>query len=363
MSKRWASLLSFIFIFLISALIASCYQEKGDSQQEGINSSVVIGCGLSETLSLLKIEDNLNFKLKNDVQKTCQAISELKVKGDKIYGLCSLSNSLIVYNVSSLEVLAEYSLGTGKNPISFCFDEDDRIWVSNFIAETVDVYELYDNKLKLTKTFELSNVFPSSFSRPSGIECAQKKVFVVLSNLDEDALPAGKSAVAIFDQSSITLDGIFEISGYDAITAKYREEDGLVYISCAGDYKQGEGFVGNGKLVAFEPSSKRELFSIEVSGAPFEIQIWENLAIMGNGKEGKILIADLEERKEVDYIDIRQEDSNKLSYVSALEITSSDILIATQFNSDQAFLFKLPSFEKLAKFTVCSGPDALVSVE
>lgn len=361
MSKKWACL--FPLIFLSASLIFSCYQEKAGSQDTSTESSVVVGCGLSETLSLFKIGDDLNFSVENNVQQTCRAISELKVRDDKIYGLCSLSNSLIVYQRSGLEIVTEHSLGTGKNPISFCFDAHGRIWVSNFLAETVEVYELADKKLELARTFDLSDAFLDSSSRPSGIECSSDGVFAVLENLDEDFLPAGKSAVAIFDHDSISLVGMFEISGHDAIAAEYREDDGLVYITCAGDYEQGEGFVGNGKLIAFDPQSKNELFAINVSGAPFEIKIWKNLAIMGNGKEGKILVVDLDSKSELSPFDIRQGSSDELSYVSALEVTGSEILVAAQFNSDKIFAFRLPDFEQLTDLLVCSGPDALVSVE
>jgi len=361
MSKKWASLL--LFACLITFPLLSCYQEKSGSAAETTKSSVVVGCGLSETLSLLRIKDNDQFSVDNDVQQTCQAISKMIEKGDKIFGLCSLSNSIIVYKKSDLKIITEYALGNGKNPISFCFDSSDRVWVSNFISETVEVYKIREDDLKLVKTFDLSGVFSNSSSRPSGIGCSPSGVFAVLENLDDDFLPAGNSAIAVFNPAELKLAGTFEISGKDAIAAEFRENDGFVYVTCAGDYEWGTGFKGNGRLVAFDPQEKREAWAIDISGAPFELEIWKNFAIMGNGKEGKILLADLEKQTELPPIDIRQSDSTGLSYVSALETTSSDLLVAAEFNQDRLFVFDLNGFEKLQDFSVCDGPDALVSVE
>ncbi|HDH96572.1 MAG TPA: hypothetical protein ENF73_02445 [Proteobacteria bacterium] len=287
----------------------------------------------------------------------------MKVRDDRVYGLCSLSNSVIIYDRGDLGILAEHSLGEGKNPISFCFDGDGRMWVSNFISETVEVYRLADGEPKRIKSFDLSGATSPGSSRPGGVACAGSRVFVVLSNLDDDFLPAGKSAVAAFDTDTLEELGVFDIDGKDAIAAAYREDDGLLYITCAGDYEQGSGFVGNGRLVAFDPDALAESWSMDISGAPFEIVLWRNIAFMGNGAEGKILVADIETREELEPLDIRSNGQSGLSYASALAVVPPDVLVAAEFNGDRLLAIDANELSVLADFRVCDGPDALAVLE
>ena len=363
MSRWW--LVPFPLLFLLALALSACYEEKlGTAPSLDESSSyVVVGCGLSETLSLLEVSRDGHLDVQNDVQKTCQAISELKVRGDRVYGLCSLSNSLIVYDRADLSVITEHALGERKNPISFCFDGEGRLWTSNFVAETVEVYEFSSDGLSIVRSFDVSGATSPGSGRPGGMECAGSRVFAVLSNLDDDFLPAGDSALAVFDADALEEVGVFEIRGKDAIAAVFREDDGLVYVTCAGDYEQGDGFVGDGRLVAFDPEAQKESWSMDISGAPFELVLWRNLAIMGNGAEGKILVADIEARAELDPVDIRTGGHGELSYVSALAIASSDMLVAAEFNSDKLFVFDLNGFSRLAGFSTCDGPDTLAVME
>lgn len=337
--------------------------------------SLVIGGGLSETLDLATIQGPGELDLRHDVRRTGSGISQTVIYDDELYALCSLSHSVIVYDLVDLEIKREIGLGLGNNPIALAFGPEKNAFITNYITNTVTVYRLGPDipeadRLLTTIPMPDQNQLPHDsgsvgWARPSGIVYIDGRVFVALSNLGDVHTAAGDGLVAVIDAQDYSIEALIQLSGRDTLALWHDQHGERLFVVSAGSYKSGEGFVGDGLVEIVDLVGLQIVDSLEVDGSPFEIAVCPNrMAFLGNGKEAVVLGFDLDTLEPIDPVTL---DSGggpaELSFASALACDGNNLLYVTDFNSDQLFVIDTEDQNKILLRTgTTDGPDTMTLI-
>ena len=329
--------------------------------------SVVIGGGLSETLSVLIVKGTDDFQLYNDVQKTGSGIQQSLIHNEKLYTLCSLSNSLLSYSIKDLSILDERSLGVGNNPVAMAFYGDKFVFTANLLTNTVDKYDLDDpSEAPVVIALPSDGAIPKnpgvgkSWARPSALAVYGKRIFCALGNLDSLYRAAGPSLLAVIDPDANQVVQTSILHGHDTVSL-YLDGSTLYAIS-AGDFDGTVGFVGNGTIEAIDADTLEIRQKLTLPGAPFVMAVTsDRKAYLGNGKEGIVLSFDLNTWEQLPSIDIRSHNNSfGVSFASALTIDVHDSLYVAEFNSDRLFVIDTKNGNRiLSSFVVDDGPNTL----
>jgi DNA-binding beta-propeller fold protein YncE len=329
---------------------------------------LVIGGGLSETLSLLTINGPGEFDLANDVQKTASGIHQTFVHDSQLYALCSLSNSLVIYD-EDLSIDTELSLGVGTNPIGLALDGEDQAWVATFLTDELILFDISGSKAEPLAEIALPSNLPrdsgveETWPRPGAVVVTEKYVFVALSNLDDGFEAGGPGAVAVVDNETRSLSTTIELQGRDTTGLWLDEQAGLLYTVSAGDHSPDEGFNGNGLVELIDIRTLEIVDSVEIDGAPLEMVVSEDrIAYLVNAVEGTVLSFDLDTLEQYPPIDIRgnEDDGIGLSFASAVAVDGHGYLYAAEFNHDRLVVLDTNDGNRLiAELTVNDGPETL----
>lgn len=329
---------------------------------------LVIGGGLSETLSLLTVNGPGDFSLANDVQATAASISQTLVHDGELFAVCSLSHSVMVYDVHDLSILREVSVGIGNNPLALAFHKADHAFLANFVKGTVTEYDLADDTGAALATIPMpsGDALPrdegvdETWSRPGALALAGGRLFVALSNLAAQYTAGGPGLVAVVDPDAKSLESVIELEGRDSVGLTFDEAAGVLYVVSAGDYYGDVGFVGNGMVESIDIASGEVVDAVETGGAPFDMVVDERgVAYLSNGGEGVLLSFDTATGAMREPIDIRASDES-LSFASALAVDGNGYLYATEFNHDRLVVIDtLDDDRVIASFTVNDGPETL----
>ncbi len=367
-------LLALVLCLIAAGACGELKEQSGDlpdlSAHEGYPYFLVVGGGLSETLSVVRVEEGPTFRVFDDVALTGSAIHQTEARGAAFYALCSLSNSIVVYD-TDLNIVREVSVGDGTSPIGFTFVDDRTVWVSNFVAEDVRLVDVGagvgdEERVRQIAVLPAGADLPhdpgisESWSRPSSLALAHGRLFVALSNLSAKYVPAGPGAVAVLDAATGALETTITLNGRDATGLVYDEQRDLIWVAGTGDYVTGEGFVGNGMLEAIDPASGAIARTIEIAGAPYEILLADDgRAYLGNAQDARVPVVDLDAGEQIATIDLRT-DGAELSFTSALALDPDGRLYVADFNSDTLFVLDPErDYELLASLPVNDGPDTL----
>jgi DNA-binding beta-propeller fold protein YncE len=330
---------------------------------------LVIGGGLSETLSVLAVEDDQQFSLINDVASTGISINQTLYRDGFFYAVNSLSHSVWIYEPYTLGLQKEVSLGIGNNPMAMTFVDDRQVFVSNFLTNAVTRYDLQTGELLATIALPQNPTLPQdsateqTFARPSGIAYYDNRVYCALGNMIEQYIAGGPGMLAVIDTETNRLLQTVELSGRNTVALHIDEANEMLYTVSAGDYdSSGAGFVGNGKIEQFALSTLQKVDEINIDGSPLEIEVSpEGIAYIGNGREGVVLCLDLNLMQPCPTIDLRGTgDGPQLSYISALALDGNANLYAAEFNRDRLFVIDTSNNnEVVATFDVNDGPETL----
>lgn len=369
-----------VAVACLAALVAcgDLKEQSGDS--DGLDAEgaqhLVIGGGLSETLGVLSVRPDGSFDYAGDVAKTGSAISAAAPRGGDLYAVCSLSNSVVVYD-AKLNVRREVSVGENVNPISLAFVDDHLAWVTGGLSNDVRLVDLgpgvaagervlHVTALPAGEALPRDAGVAQSWARPAAIVAVGDEVLAVLGNLDAGWRAAGPSLVVVLGAAGGQLRGVIELEGRDAAGAVYDAERGVVWIASAGDHATGSGFVGNGLLEAVDPTTREIVRTIEVDAAPFEVLIGPSgLAYLGNGRDGRVLVVDLETGETTATVDLRRHvPESGLSFVSALALDAAGLVYATDFNSDYLYVIDPAADHAIIhEQIVVDGPDTLTFLD
>jgi hypothetical protein len=332
---------------------------------------LVIGGGLSETLSVLSIKDEDSFEICNDVSKTAQSINETVAREGEIYAVCSLSNSVVVYDETDLSISREIGVGESTNPMSLTFDDNGLAWVANYLTNDVRAFDMSSGtpdgeRLKAVVPMPSSDQLPadaddSGYARPDDILVIGTRLLVLCGNMNDLYVSAGPGVLAEYDTSDLSLTRIVVLSGRNPIDIE-ADGDRLV-IAEAGTYDAvSGGFAGDGIVEILNAETLDSEAVIEMNAAPFKMirSPWGTW-YFENGARGTVLAADLENLKALAPIELPSASGPGVSFASAVEADGHGFLYAAEFNHDKLYIMdSAQDYQIVASFTVNGGPDTLL---
>ena len=367
----------FISVALLTVIILS-----GCSGTNAIEPGVVpdgtrilVANSLGETFSRF-IFNNGTYIAQNDIAPTGQAPNQIVVRDGTGYVVNSMSNSILAFDLETLNVLFEASVGTGKSPFFMAFINDDEIIVTNFSAGDCVRMNVNPNftssRVLATIPMPDSSQFPKDTgvletkACPEAVAVSGSTAYVSIANLDSATFTAGgPGLVALVNLSSNQVTGTIQTTGRDTVGLcidPYNPE--RMYILSAGDVDtETWAFEGNGKIDVFNLSSKGITSSIDVAGAPFEMVIgMYHIGYITDGKEGKILTFNTSTLAMGQSIEIAE--GGGMSYASGIAIGDNYLLYALEFNHDELVVIDIQSGNQIVdRIKTGDGPDALVVFE
>ena len=370
----------FLFLFVLGCTIGvgnAVYPPEADLQaqppigknDDGKDLRVLVANGLSETISLIERTDGV-WKTEPNILPTGSSPNQLVVRGKTAYLVNSLSNSIQIIDLDSMTTIREISTGAGTNPMSIEFVDDERAFVTCYISNDVRFIDLEDNvppenmivaKIPLPSGDDLprDEGVSKTYARPGGMAIVDETCYVACSNLESYHVAGGPGVLVEIDINDLSIKQTHVLTGRDTISVLHsaRFPDRLVVIS-AGSYTPETGFDGNGAVESIDLSSGEIFQAINVDGAPFNGVIGpDDILYMENGKESKILRADLHEGKQLEGFNLPTYGEN-LSYASAI-LSCSGLLLVTNFNADRFYIINPDDGDLLAELQTGDGPDVL----
>lgn len=244
-------------LFIISILFLSCSVENRTLSNDS-RGKIVAFNGLGETISLI---DPIDRSIKNDIALTGVSPNHIKQDGDNLYLVNSLSNSIYIYSVSTLELVREVYLGIGINPWMIEYDSNN-IYVTSFLKGEVLVIS--------NKSYDIVSKIDVG-TTPQALLVV--KDFLVVTNTNyngsEDSYSTG--SLTIIDPKTLTplneiiLELESEYRGINPQSMFFIPESNKLYIVCSGDYRSdSDGLIF---IYRVDDFSLEEV--IEIGGSPY----------------------------------------------------------------------------------------------
>ncbi|MBZ0273033.1 hypothetical protein K8I61_13420 [bacterium] len=329
---------------------------------------LVIGGGLSETLSVLSITGDDAFSLAADAAPTGQAITQTVRRGDAIFAVCSLSNSVVIYDAGDLSLDRELSVGEGVNPMAIAFDDEGLAWLPGFVSRDVRALDI--------KTGEIVAAVPlppvasgdgQQAPRPSGATFCGGRVLIAAAPMDAQFVGDGPGVVVAVDPAARAVSDVATLGGENAIAIHCDGGDGgeRAIVSTAGKYDAiAGGFTGDGGVEVLDAASLTSIARVPLAGAPFDfVRAPWGVWYFENGKEGTILAADLDAFEALAPVALPGTGGPGVSFASALAADGRGHLFAAEFNADRLFVLDAnDGHAVVASFDGPDGPDTLLLV-
>jgi len=267
------------------------------------------------------------------------------------------------------------SVGAGVNPMTMVLEPDKLAWVGGFVSNDVRLVDLAPGVAADERVLEIIPMpagddlprdpgIDRSWTRPGGMVRVGDRVFLALSHLEENYVAAGPGLVAVIDDERRELETVLELEGRDTMSVTYDAQRKVVWAVSAGDYVVQQGFAGNGLLEAIDPQTLAIVARIEIDGAPFELLTADDRGYLCNGRDGNLLVVDLDVGAQLASIDLRRHEGEAgLSFVSALARDPAGFVYAAEFNSDYLYVLDpARDHEIVAEFAVNDGPDTVTFI-
>ncbi len=217
-----SALLTPIALISVIVLVAGCWLRPYvppvgfDS-----NEAVYVMNGGSETISIIDIEEDTTY---NDVTLTGRWPNQILLHDGKIYCVNSGANSISIYDAASFEEESPILLGNGQNPMEILITDDDILYVSCMISNSVLRIDLATKAVTDTITVGIS---------PAGIVESNSKIYVTNTAVDA-SYAYGQGSVSILDAEAGTL--------LKTINTNMNPQDiavdalGNIHVLCTGNY-------------------------------------------------------------------------------------------------------------------------------
>ncbi len=332
--------------------------------------AAVVANGLSETLSVLDCSVPRNME--THIADTGNAPNQLLVNNGVLYCINSRSNSITLYELPSLRMLTdrEISVEDGRNPFKAAFLNDSICYVTNFAADSVSVVNVdggfVQNEIALPHGDELPRDpgVSQTWAKPCGICIVNDRAYVACTNLNNEFIAGGPGIVCVIDVASQSVIDIIETNGRDTVDVSWNEiyPDSL-WITSAGDYVPGTGFIGNGNVDVYSLSGNEIIHTVELNEAPFEMIISPaGRAYVGNGRQSRLLRFNVEGYEILPPIDIPGGGID-VGFISGLSIAPDGLLWITEFSSDSIYILDTNQNDALIEgpYIPGLGPDAVVT--
>lgn len=363
-----------IAIFLIALTIGCSDETLLPPGEVPEGTRILVANSLGETLSQYIYKDGA-YIVQNDIVSTGQAPSQIRVRDNKVYVVNSLSNSILVLDLMTMNVILEASVGTGKSPFNMDFINDNEILVTNFMAD--DCVRLNINPdfqgNRVVSEISLPVGLPKDFgvastnARPQAVFVAGNRAYVTMANLNTATWETGgPGMIAIIDLLTNQVTSAIQTTGRNTVGLCHDPYNPTnLYVISAGDNSFNPTtyeieWSMNGRIDRFDLTGQGITNSKDINGAPFEMVIGTNrVGYISDGSHGRIHMYDMFlDRISSDTIELAP--SGEMSYVSGLAWGPNNILYALQFNKDEiAVIDTMSGNQILERFNTGHGPDAI----
>lgn len=244
----------FILIFLKSCSYpysdANPTKHKKDKDDQNDNTFIeeikapylAIINGLNETLSFIyKHGDDI---IESNI-KTGQSPNQIIKKGNKVFIINSLSNSVIKYDFKSFAIKDEFSTGTGTNPYKGVINQE-KLYITAYLTHKLLSYDLDGNNAGSTSLEILNEDGKTYYPFPQGIAQWNSYIFIACMYSEENGATKTRDPgrVAVYSTSSNNITGYIEAGARD--TNNVIVNNDILYIISSGSYNS--GFQEDGKI-------------------------------------------------------------------------------------------------------------------
>jgi len=328
--KRW---LRAVVLVLLFAAIA---------QAQTVYSNLFVVNGLGESVSMIDVSEN---RVWNNVFTTDNVPNQMKIQGDSLYVLNSVSSTLQIFDLISKQEVKKIDLGTRKNPWDFTFCRSTgKIFVSNLMANSVSVVDVASGSVVDSIAVGIS---------PEGILAVNGRVYVTNTAYNASTYSYGQGTVYVIDAVSHTV--------IDSILTPTNPQNmavgpaGRLHVVCTGNLWNVPGVVA-----VVDPSTHSIVDTIAVGGIPSSITFTpDGLAYLGAGgwtDYGHVLKYDA-----VNDIVIRSEAHPILAgkgVVGVLADRAGHVFVAA-FSDDQVDVIQTAGDSVVQTINVGDGPQNL----
>jgi hypothetical protein len=306
---------------------------------------------------------------------TGSAPNQILINGDVGYILNSTSNSVLAFNVQTMMMIFEASVGAGKSPYNMDFINSDELIITNFVGNDcvrMNISENYTgDRIKATIPMPSGLNLPkdsgvvATSATPESVFVYDNKAFVTLANLDTTTFTAGgPGLLGIIDLTNNQFNSTIQMTGRNTVGlcqnpyAPYQ-----LFVLSAGDMDSNSwAWLNNGKIDVYNMNSPGIIQSVNVDGVPFEMVVASNgYGYITDGAEGTIMtmqISSLTFGSEIELVD-----TTGFNWASGLAIGPNNLLYALEFNSDQMIVIDTASNNEIVDMiTTGDGPDAVTVI-
>ncbi len=369
-----------IFMVILTAFLVVCFgcSDITDPLLPGEvpdGTKVLVANSLGETISQVNYASG-GILVQNNIAQTGQAPNQILVNGNTGYVLNSLSNSILSFEIDTMTVNFEASVGTGKSPFNMAFITDYELLVTNFMANDcvrMNTHPAYiGDRVFATIPLPSGNDLPKDSGvditngSPEAVVIDGNTAYVTMANLDAMTYTAGgPGLLVIIDLPSNQVLSTIETQGRNTVGLCINPySPDKMYVISAGDMDSATWeWQGNGKIEVFNLSSKGITASIDIPAAPFEMVVAPTgIAYITDGMEGKLLTMDTVTYAMGPNIEL-VETSGDFSYASGLVMGPNSLLYALEFNNDDLIVIDTSQGDVIIdRFKMGDGPDAVVVI-
>ena len=369
-----------ILLVILAVFSVVCFGCTTDSEpilpgEVPDGTKVLVANSLGETISQVNYAAGGKI-VQNDIAQTGQAPNQFLVNGNTGYVLNSLSNSVLSFEIDTMAVNFEASVGTGKSPFNMAFINNYELLVTNFIANDcvrLNIHPTFTgNRIIATIPLPSGNDLPkdtgvdNTNGSPEAVDVDDRTAYVTMANLDALTYTAGgPGLVAIIDLNTNQVMSTIETLGRNTVglcVDPYSPEK--MYIISAGDMDSTTWeWQGNGKIDVFNLTSKGITASVDIPAAPMEMVVAPTrIAYITDGMKGQLLTMATSTHVMGPDIEL-VETPGDYSYASGLAMGPNSLLYALEFNNDDLIVIDTTLGDVIIdRFKMGDGPDAVVVV-
>lgn len=378
-----------IFSLLILIILISCtlgeHPQENDAEGEQTlihhlsqgKANLLIAHGRSHDFSLLSLPSS-DSAIQNSLQvskelieqgRYCEAANAIVERDGLLYILCSFSHEIYVIEKKDLSLKRVISLGSNLAPqdLAISANGEKGFVTANLTNEVLIVdLSLDQRSQRILKRIKIpSNALKAdegkkNAPRPQKVYLYDDKLFVSLSNLDENYFSAGPGYIAIINTQTEALETIFPTQGRNT-TGLYHFSTipDTLYIINTGTYKAPDGSIDEYSL-----SEEKIKYSTALHGAPLNMALSDNnMAFITNGQAETILRYHTALKKELPELDLNQikcllDPEKKFKFISSITVYK-DLLYALGFNQNCLMSFNVHSMKLLKSYQTGDGPELL----
>ncbi len=181
--------------------------------------------------------------------------NDILVKGDTLLALNSGSASLQLFDRNNFSLLSTLNLAEGSNPWAMTLTPNDRVLITNWLANTVTVIDL--QSLAIVTEISTGN-------SPQGVLQVADRIYVTTVSYNSTEYSYGQGQVFVYDAATFAELSVIDVPANPQKMILAR--DGLLHTLCTGNY-----WSSFGQIVRIDPALMVNIDTLNIGGSPGDI--------------------------------------------------------------------------------------------